>query len=333
MTETSTVPREIGSARFHRFCWGALAFVVGVILWGALVRATGSGAGCGSHWPTCNGEVLPTPKSTKTLIELTHRVTSGLSALVVLAEVVLAFRLFDRGHRVRKAATWSGVFMVIEVLIGAGIVLLAYVDQNKSVARAVWMAVHLVNTFLLVGAMTLTAHFAGGGEPFEIRKRGTPALLAILSVVGTLVVGMSGAVAALGDTLFPAKDLGTALAQDLSPAAHFLVRLRIIHPFAAVAVAFLVLGVRFLLALRHDEDPLVRRWGNLLRTAVIVQMAAGMANLVLLAPTWMQLVHLLLAQALWIALVLFLAVALAAEDHPAPESLGEVDPEEAPATS
>lgn len=332
MTETSTMAGPIGNPRFRRFCWGALAFVIGVILWGALVRATGSGAGCGSHWPTCNGEVLPIPKSTKTFIELTHRLTSGLSALVVLAQVVLAFRLFDKGHRVRKAASWSGFFMVVEVLIGAGIVLLSYVDQDKSVARAIWMAVHLVNTFMLVGAMTLTAHFAGGGEPFKIRSRGTPALLAVLCVVATLVVGMSGAVAALGDTLFPAEDLGTALAQDLSPTAHFLVRLRVIHPFAAVAVAFVLLGVRFLLALRHDEDPLVRRWGNLLRTAVIVQMAAGMANLLLLAPTWMQLVHLLLAQALWIALVVFLAVALAAEDHPAPEALADdVDPDEAPA--
>ena len=323
---------EAHARRFSRLCWGALAFVVGVILWGALVRATGSGAGCGSHWPTCNGEVVPTAPSTKTLIELTHRITSGLSALVVLAQVVLAFCWFERGHRVRKAAVWSGVFMLVEVLIGAGIVLLEYVDQNKSVARALWMAVHLVNTFMLVGAMTLTAHFAGGGEPFKIRKRGTPALLAVVCVVATVVVGMSGAVAALGDTLFPAKDLGTAIAQDLSPTAHILVRLRVIHPFAAVAVAFLLLGVRFLLALRHDEDRLVRRWGSVLRTAVIVQMAAGMANLVLLAPTWMQLVHLLLAQALWIVLVLFLAVALAAEDHPAPVADGdELDPDEAAA--
>lgn len=331
---TEDVTSGIANPRFRRFCWGALAFVVGVILWGALVRATGSGAGCGSHWPTCNGEVLPTPKSTKTFIELTHRLTSGLSALVVLAQVVLAFRLFDRGHRVRKAAVWAGVFMVVEVLIGAGIVLLEYVDQNKSVARAIWMAVHLVNTFMLVGAMTLTAHFAGGGEPFRIRRRGTPALLAVLCVLATVVVGMSGAIAALGDTLFPAEDLGTALAQDLSPTAHILVRLRVIHPFAAVAVAFLLLAVRFLLALRHDEDPLVRRWGNVLRTTVIVQMAAGMINLVLLAPTWMQLVHLLLAQILWIALVLFLAVSLAAEDHPAPEALvDDVEPEEAHAPS
>jgi len=317
--------------RYRRFCWGALALVVGVILWGALVRATGSGAGCGSHWPMCNGEVVPTAPTTKTLVELTHRVTSGLSAIAVLLEVIFAFRLFERGHRVRKAAVWSGFFMVVEVLIGAGIVLLEYVDQNESVARALWMAVHLVNTFMLVGAMTLTAHFAGGGEGFKLRGRGAPALLALVSVVGTVVVGMSGAVAALGDTLFPAEDLGTALAQDLSPTAHVLIRLRVIHPFVAVAVAFLLLGVRFILALRHDEDELVRRWGNILRIAIVAQMAVGMANLVLLAPTWMQLVHLFMAQAVWIALVIFLALALAAEDHPAPvdPALAEgLDPEE-----
>jgi heme a synthase len=307
----------VTESRFRTFCWAALVFVVGVILWGALVRATGSGAGCGSHWPTCNGEVVPTAPSTKTMIELTHRVTSGLSALVVLAQVIFAIRLFDRAHRVRKAAVAAGLFMLVEVAIGAGIVLFEYVDQNRTVGRALWMALHLMNTFLLVGAMTLTAHFAGGGERFALR-RGSPSVLAIVAVVGTIVVGMSGAVAALGDTLFPAKDLGTALAQDLSPTAHILVRLRIIHPFAAVAVAFLLLGIRFVLGLRHDEDRAVQRWGNALRVVVVVQMIAGMANLVLLAPTWMQLVHLLLAQGLWIILVLFLAAVLAAEDHPAP---------------
>jgi cytochrome c oxidase assembly protein subunit 15 len=314
--------------RFRQFCWGALAFVVAVILWGALVRATGSGAGCGSHWPTCNGEVVPTAPSTKTLIELTHRVTSGLSALAVLAQVILSRRVFERGHRVRKAAGWAGAFMIVEVLIGAGIVLLEYVDQNRSVGRALWMAVHLVNTFMLVGAMALCAHFASGGEGFRLRGRGSPALLAVACVIGTVIVGMSGAVAALGDTLFPAKDLGTALAQDLSPTAHALVRLRMIHPFSAVAVAFLLLGVRFVLGLRHDEEPAVQRWGKVLRATVIVQMVVGMGNLLLLAPTWMQLLHLLMAQAVWIALVLFLACALAAEDHPAPVE-PELDTDEA----
>ncbi len=306
-------------AHFRRLSWGTLAFIVFVILWGAVVRATGSGAGCGSHWPTCNGEVVPYSPSVETLIELIHRVTSGLSALLVAAQLFFAVRLYERRHRVRRAAGWSLAFMGIEVLIGAGIVLLRYVADNPSMARAGWMAVHLVNTFLLVGASTLTAHFASGGAGFRVRATSS-GLLAVASVVGMMLVGMSGAVAALGDTLFPAADLGSALAADLSPAAHVLVRLRIVHPFVAVGVAFLVLVTRFVLASRGDGNPALGGWGAAVRALVVVQMAAGLLNLVLLAPVWMQVVHLLLADLLWIALTLFLAHALVEQEAPRTEA-------------
>ncbi|MCA9620395.1 MAG: COX15/CtaA family protein, partial [Myxococcales bacterium] len=272
-------------------------------------------AGCGSHWPTCNGEIIPQAAGTKTVIELTHRVTSGLSALMVFAQVFFAFRLFERGHRVRKAATWAGIFMVIEVLIGAGIVLLRYVEQNASIARAIWMAVHLCNTFLLVGAMALTAHFAAGRPGFSVRGRGASGFFGMAGLVGTIVVGMSGAVAALGDTLFPASTLGSALAQDLSPTAHLLVRLRVVHPFVAVLVAFMLLTVRYILAARHPDDRSVQGWGLALRVTVVAQMLFGLINMMLLAPTSLQLVHLTLAQALWVALVLFLATSFAAEEQ------------------
>ncbi len=49
----------MSQAWFSRYAWGVLLWNVLVALWGAYVRATGSGAGCGSHWPTCNGEILP----------------------------------------------------------------------------------------------------------------------------------------------------------------------------------------------------------------------------------------------------------------------------------
>src|SRR5262245_39640093 len=232
-----------GGGAFRKLAWSALALVVGVILWGAFVRASGSGAGCGSHWPLCDGAVVPRSSGAKTLIELTHRVTSGAAALVVLVQLVWSRRLFPRSHRVRRSVGWSCAFMLGEVLIGAGIVLLEYVADNASVGRAAWMAVHLVNTFLLIGAMTLTAHFAGGGAGFRLSGlKGTS--LAWASLAATLFVGVSGAVAALGDTLFPSRDLAAGLTADLSPATHLLARLRVVHPFAAIALVLLLLGTR-----------------------------------------------------------------------------------------
>jgi heme A synthase len=300
----------MASSRFRLFSWGALLFVLAVILWGAVVRATGSGAGCGSHWPTCNGAVVPPAAGAKTLIEYTHRLTSGLSALLVWGQAAWAWRLFRAGDPVRRAAAWSAFFMLTEVLVGAGIVLLEYVADDKSVGRAVWMALHLCNTFLLVGAMALTAHHAGGAPRMRLRGQGGLALASAVALVGTMLVGASGAVAALGDTLFPAKDLAAGLAADLSPTAHLLVRLRVVHPFAAVAVAMFLLGLRFWLVVRRP-GPVVARWGLALRVAVVAQVVGGFVNLMLLAPTWMQLVHLLLADAVWIALVLLVASALA----------------------
>jgi heme a synthase len=297
---------------FERLSWAALAFVIGVILWGAYVRASGSGAGCGSHWPMCNGEVLPAAPSTKTLIELSHRITSAMAALFVLAQLILSRRAYSKGHRVRRAAGWAGFFMVTEVLVGAGIVLLEYVADNLSVGRAVWMAVHLVNTFLLVAAMTLTAHFASGGPSFSLRAPRHFGMLAVLALGSILLVGVSGAIAALGDTLFPAENLGTALAADLSPTAHILVRLRIAHPFLAVGGAFVVLATRYLIQSRSEHLPGVARWGKVVRLSIFAQMALGVTNVMLLAPIPLQIAHLLLADVVWIALVLFLASALVA---------------------
>ena len=298
--------------RFARFSWGLLVYVLFVILWGAFVRVSGSGAGCGSHWPLCNGEVLPADPGHKTLIELTHRITSGLSGFAVLWQVIWSRRLFERGSVTRRWAAIGGVVMLIEVAIGAGIVLFEYVDQNASVGRALWMAIHLCNTFLLLGALTLTAHVSMGGKAPKWRLSNLKALLGLVSVVGMMFVGASGAVAALGDTLFPPESLHSALATDLSMTGHFLVRLRVVHPFAAIGVAFFVLFYRMMVA-GPSAPRVVQRWGTRVRVGVLIQLAIGLLNVMLLAPAWMQLLHLLMADLVWIALVLLLAHALGEE--------------------
>jgi heme a synthase len=301
------------SSKFTAYAWAVVAFNLLVVVWGAYVRASGSGAGCGSHWPLCNGEVVPRAPQLETVVEFTHRATSGVALILVFLLAWWARRAFPRGHLARKSAALSVFFIIVEALIGAGLVLLGLVKDDDSVARAVSLGVHLVNTFLLIGALALTAWWGSGAgreRALDLKAAGVPRWLYFASLAGALVVGVSGAVAALGDTLFPVGSLAEAVRQDFSPTAHLLVRLRILHPALAVGVAALMIlaAVR---TLRAGGDVWARRWAKALAALVSAQLAAGLLNVALLAPVWLQLVHLLLADLLWLSLVLLTASALA----------------------
>jgi heme A synthase len=296
--------------RFARYSRLTLAYNIAVILWGAFVRASGSGAGCGSHWPLCNGEVLPRSPRIETIIELAHRVTSGIALLLVVGLVVLAFRQRPKGHPARGAAALSLFLMLTEAAVGAGLVLFELVADNQSMARALFMGTHLVNTFFLLAAMTLTAHFAAGGAPLRWRGQGGAGWAAALGMLALIVAGVSGAVAALGDTLFPSTSLLEALRQDLSPTAHLLIRLRLLHPFLAVGAGVLVAALAVRVAM--DRPGPAARPARWVLALVLAQLLAGVVNVALLAPVWMQIVHLLVADLLWIAAVLLGATALTA---------------------
>jgi len=289
-----------------------LGYNVLVILWGAFVRATGSGAGCGSHWPTCNGEIIPRPQSVETLIEFTHRATSGLALLAVLAMFVWAFRTHPRKHIVRLGASLSLFFIITEALLGAGLVLFEWVAHNTSVARAISMPLHLLNTFLLLAALTLTAWWASGGAVFRLRGQGRLLHVLVGGLLAVLVVGMTGAVIALGDTLF----LGLGVQPEESPLVRTLIAIRPIHPVVAV-LAGVYLSAAGIWVLNQRPHPAVGRLVMTLMMLYVVQLVAGAVNVVLKAPVWMQLVHLLLSDVLWVVLVLLSAAALAAEQAPA----------------
>ena len=133
--------------------------------------------------------------------------------------------------------------------------------------------------------------------------------MASVAIVVTLLVGVSGAIAALGDTLFPDDNLRAAITADFSTSAPLLVQIRKVHPFLATAAAFLLLGMRQVVQSRRAHLPGVTRWGTVLRFSVLGQMVCGLVNVMLLAPVWLQLVHLALADLVWISLVLFIASA------------------------
>jgi heme A synthase len=295
--------------RFARASWGALAFTIFVILWGAFVRATGSGAGCGSHWPLCNGEVLPQDPTTHTVIEFTHRATSGLSLLLVLGLFFWARKLYPTAqHFVRRMAKLSLIGMILEALLGAGLVLLELVAEDKSVTRAVSISLHLVNTSFLTAAMTLLASGASRdlqGQPLRalwitptLRKR------AIWVISTFLVLGAAGAITALGDTLFKAESLAHGIQMDLAPGAHFLLRLRVIHPVLAILWGVGSLG--WLLGLRYPGNALglTANPARIAALLILSNLLLGGLNLLLLAPTQLQIAHLAMANLIWIQLIL-----------------------------
>jgi len=300
----------VSKETFRKIAWATLLATLAVILWGAFVRASGSGAGCGSHWPLCNGEVVPRPKSVKTIIEFTHRITSGVALVMTVVQLIGAFLAFPPRRGVRTAASFSLLFMLTEAGVGAGLVLFEMVAENKSIARAYWMSAHLTNTFLLIAAMALTVWFAYD-KPVA-RVRGPRLLVVAPLALGILLVGVAGAIVALGDTLFPAKTLTEGFVADLSKTAHFLIRLRAIHPVLAVFVGLSVLMVsRAIVPRENDAD--VRRWAILTNSAFAAQVAIGVVNLLLLAPISLQLVHLLFADLYWMAAVIFGATLLASD--------------------
>ena len=321
---TWMAPLDPRQRRFAGYAWGVLAYMVLVILWGAFVRATGSGAGCGSHWPLCNGEIVPQTPAVETLIELSHRLTSALAGFLVIGLVIWAFRAFPKGHIVRKGAVGSLVFVITEGAIGAMIVLYEWVALDASLARTLSIALHLNNTFVLLTFLILTAWWASGGRPPRrlAEQRGLAFGLGLL-VLSVMVVATAGAVTALGDTLFRVDSTGEALARSMDVAAHHLERLRVYHPFAAVLVgAALIAAVQAVG--RYRSSPLMRWFGLAVQGLYLGQIVLGMANIFLKAPVWMQLVHLLMADAIWVALILFCNAALAARCRGAKSEVHEV---------
>jgi heme A synthase len=303
---------DVVHTKFARFATFVLGYNLLVVMWGAYVRATGSGAGCGAHWPLCNGEMIPRAPSTEMIVEFSHRASSGLALLAVVALLVWAFRAFEAGHPARRGAVLAMVFMLTEAGLGAGLVLFRLVADNPSTARAFAMMAHLANTFLLLASIALTAHWGAGGADVDCRVRGRGRVIGLLAagLIGLMAVGKTGAIAALGDTLYHARSMAEGLTADLAPASNLLIRLRVLHPALAMLMACVLI-----FAVSRVPLPAMtvtgRRAAKVVTVLAIVEVLLGFANLWLLAPVWMQMIHLLVADLLWIAVILLAASALA----------------------
>jgi heme a synthase len=289
---------------FRDYARAVLALNVVVIVWGAFVRASHSGDGCGGHWPFCNGQVIPHAPQAGTVIEYLHRLSSGAALLSVLALCIWAWRRFPRGHQIRLFSVLSLGCIVIEGALGAGLVVFGLVAENASPARAIYLSAHLTNTLGLLASLTLVAWIAG--EPSQLlRWRQIPRFLWVALGID-LLVSVTGVIAALGDTLYPAESISGGIAQDFLAASPGLLRLRLLHPLIAAVAALFLLYAGIVLPRRITSEA-VRKAGGLLVILVLIQAMAGVINIWLLAPIWMQLAHLFIGSMLWIVLVILTA--------------------------
>jgi len=305
---------ELKLSKFAKYAWFVLAYNLVVILWGVFLRASKSGDGCGQHWLTCNGEVIPSAPEMKTIIEFSHRLTSGLAFVTVFILLIWAFRKFEKGHPIRQTALVSFIFIITEALVGAGLVLTGNTAETLTASRPFWMIGHLTNTFILLAFLSLTAWFASGGRTFNFKAQPKVLLFLSLAVLGIFFVGMSGSVAALSSMLFPSVTLAESAAKDFSETSHILLRLRVSHPILSITVGVSLIFLAGWLRSKANKNLHVKRWANTLIILVGVQFFSGAITLLTLAPIVMQLIHLLLADAVWITFVLLTANVLAEQN-------------------
>jgi cytochrome c oxidase assembly protein subunit 15 len=291
--------REISHAA--RFAWAALYWNVGVVLWGAYVRSTGSGAGCGNKWPLCDGAVVGASANGQTIVEFMHRITSVISLLVVYGLVVWCWRVTKKGDWARYSVVLSAVLLANEALLGAALVLLKHVGNDKSAGRILFLCLHSGNTFLLLATLSLTAAWlSNGNRTFTLVGKWGQVWSIGLGLLAAMVTGITGAVAALADTLYPATSLRSSLMQDFGSVTPILLRVRLLHPTVAPIAACYVVWVIW-----RDSTERKRFSQSAIALIVlfVVQTGIGITNVLLLAPVWLQIAHLFVADVLWVVLV------------------------------
>lgn len=248
-----------------------------VILWGAWVRISHSGAGCGDHWPLCSGEIIPDLTDKKTLTEYLHRLMSGLYGLAVIF-VFIRLRL-SANSQVRRLSLLLFLFTFSEALLGAVLVKGELVTVNDSVTRLIVMALHQINSFMLTGVSYLL-YVCHRDRLAQLQFNKTLAFLFLL-------LPISGAIAALSTTLFPAVSLWEGILQDFSADNHLFVRLRIVHPVLALGISFVFIYRSF----QSNQNRLAYEF--------LLAVTVGLITLLTLSPLYLKLAHLLIAHALW----------------------------------
>ena len=263
------------------------------IIAGAIVRATGSGDGCGSSWPTCNGEIIPKLNTPSELIEFSHRSISGILLIITLIIFVKSFN--DEVPILQKRIIWFlTFFVVLEALIGAVIVVYEWGGLNSSTPRIVAVPLHLINTFGLLGTYTLLFHLTKNSKTSLINffDRGFKIGLFLF-----LLSGATGSIAALADALFPSESFLSGLAEDFDSKSQILTRLRILHPLSASALSVYLYSEAN--RLQSEYKVITKNIKLLILLGVLLGVLNVVSNIIL--P--LSILHLLIADLLWIVYV------------------------------
>ena len=263
------------------------------ILAGAFVRATGSGDGCGSTWPTCKGKIIPQLSDTSEIIEFSHRSISGILLIVTLI-IFTKSRNMSKGSITRTTVNFLTFFVVFEAAIGAVIVLYEWVGLNSSLPRIIAVPIHLVNTFGLLACYAilykvLLNNFKNIKQLWD-RRFVFVAFLFLLS-------GATGSITALADVLFPSASFYEGLMEDFDRTSELLTRLRILHPIVAIGLSVaLIIESR---KIQKDYKIDVKFLQLLVIVAVTLGVLNVLSNIVLL----LSIFHLAIADLLWITYI------------------------------
>lgn len=295
-------------AQLHRFAQFLLLYTLLVILWGAWVRISHSGDGCGASWPLCNGQLIPEAEHKKTWVEFSHRLTSGLFGLLVIYMYLVGRKLAPKGTTLRRALLAVLIFMITEALLGAKLVLFGLVGNNDSFFRLFAMGLHQVNSLFLSGSVALVALFSSDVPAKalqQIKTAGTQRALpkwVVSFLVLFVIVAITGAIASLSSTLFPSASVFEGIAKDFAPDAHYLLRIRISHPILATLIGG-SLALFFWFKSQDETNEVLRKCTLQVSLIFIVAVVFGYLTLFSLAPIWMKVSHLLIAHLVWIVLL------------------------------
>ena len=263
------------------------------ILAGAFVRATGSGDGCGSTWPTCKGKIIPQLSDPSEVIEFSHRSISGILLIVTLI-IFIKSRNMSKGTLVRTTVNFLTFFVVFEAAIGAVIVLYEWVGLNSSLPRIIAVPIHLVNTFGLLACYAvlykvLLNNFKNIKQLWD-RRFVFVAFLFLLS-------GATGSITALADVLFPSASFYEGLMEDFDRNSELLTRLRILHPIVAtgLSVALIIESRKIQKDYKIDV--------KFLQLLVIVAVTLGVLNVLSNIVLLLSIFHLAIADLLWITYI------------------------------
>ena len=310
---------KVSQSRYFQYVKALWAYTLIVILWGAWVRVSKSGDGCGRSWPLCRGEVLPdNTTDISTWIEWIHRFSTGIFGLAVILLVIMAFKVFPAGHKIRRLCLWTLFFTLTEALIGAKLVLSELVGDVSSVQRAFVMSIHQINSLLLTGSLAMSFKYPPiSCKNILFKQDKYIKLKGYILEVGFLLLSVMGVIAALSSTLFPSESLIEGFWLDIQRNSHWLIQWRVFHPVFAICYIAVSLFLLLSFKLKIRENIIMKAEFlqhtikvNHLMLLYILAFVIGLTNLLTLSPVILKLAHLTITHVLWTYLIYFLHISV-----------------------